>query len=103
MKNKTKSIKLDDSLAKTANLLSKYLIAKGFKVNARRMKSIHGPDDDIIEIDLGFKRGIRLFASDTQGRFDLEGIGFHEHISEGKIKKDDWQDDLSKINIDIFN
>lgn len=102
MKNKTKSIE-QDALAIAGNLLSEYLITKGFNVNARRMKSIHGPDDDIIEIDLGFKRDIRLFASETQGRFDLEGIGFHEHISEGKIKKDDWQDDLSKINIDIFN
>ncbi len=97
-----KSIELD-SLAKTANLLKEYLVTKGFKVNAKRMKSIHGPDDDIIEIDLGFKRNIRLFASEEPGRFDLEGVEFHERISNGVIKKDDWRDDLSKINIDIFN
>ncbi|MEY3334453.1 MAG: hypothetical protein RLZZ176_2756 [Cyanobacteriota bacterium] len=65
-----------DALANKAKKLEKYLSNKGIKVILlNRLKSIHGPDDDIIELDIEKTSHLRLLASDhNPGKFELIGI-----------------------------
>lgn len=68
---------INDTLANKANKLEKYLNQHGLKVSLiNRLKSIHGPEDDIIEIHLeGLPNRLNLLASDKYpGKFELVGL-----------------------------
>lgn len=91
----------NDQLANKAFALEQYLSEKGIKVGLlNRLKSIHGSDDDIIELDINKTSNLRLLASDhNPGKFEL--IGVSRLIERNQLASSVWQvlDGVNKIDI----
>ena len=90
-----------DTLAKKADELAEYLNQMGLKVYLlNRLKSIHGPEDDIMEFDLNMTCNLRLLADDDNpGSFILLNV---QRLDKGDLPGGVW-DNLNDLGITVKN
>lgn len=64
-----------DKLEQKTSELKAFFEKKGIKIKGTaRLKSIHGADDDIMQIDINLSSSLNLLAADNNpGKFELVG------------------------------
>lgn len=90
-----------DALANKANELKEYLERIGVEIQLlTRLKSIHGSDDDIIEIDIDKSAHLRLLGDDDNpGQYIL--INIQRLIDKQELPENIWEQLVGLTEIGI--